>query len=241
MVKEILSQIEQFETTFDTYLQLLQKNNDDIYQNISLTWKKMQEALKEDEDLQKTLSEESSELTELRTKSEELDTKIEGLKEKKETLSSKINELNSTLETAINDLKNPTLQLENTSSKLDVINEKIATKESEKTGLDQKKIENENKEQAFSTSYAKKMEELEKQLKELKRQNFFSSFLIDHSDEEIHEVDIIATIMEKKTAKLDDLKKLLDVPPIMAVRTIKQLGIKGIVKIDENSGNVTML
>ena len=59
-------------------------------------------------------------------------------------------------------------------------------------------------------------------------------------DEEIHEVDIIATIMDKGEAKLDDLKKLLDVPPIMAVRTIKQLAVKGILNLDENSGRVTL-
>ncbi len=241
MVKEILNHIEQFETAFDTYLQKLQKNNDDIYQNISLTWKKMQEATKEDDDLQKNLSEQASELTELRTKSEELDKTIEGLNEKQNTLNSKINELNTNLETANNDLKNPQLELENLISKLSAINESITTKESEKTTLDQKKIENENKEQTINSSYAKKMEELNTQLTKLKGANFFSSFLIDHSDEEIHEVDILATIMDKKTAKLDDLKKLLDIPPILATRTIKQLGVKGIVQIDEGSGTVKML
>lgn len=65
------------------------------------------------------------------------------------------------------------------------------------------------------------MEVLEKNLTQMKLENFFSSFLIDHSDVEIHEVDIITTIVEHGSAKLDDLKKLLDVPPIMAVRAIK--------------------
>ncbi|MHA1723451.1 MAG: hypothetical protein ACTSXH_01215 [Promethearchaeota archaeon] len=241
MVKEILGQIEQFETTFDTYLQLLKKNNDEIYQNISITWKKMQEALKENDELQKTLSQQASELTELRMKSEELDKTIEALNEKRETLNSKINKLNAALETAINDLKNPQLELENLISKLQVVNEKISAKENEKTALDQRRIENENKEQTLNTEYSKKMEELEKQIQQLKRENFFSSFLIDHSDEEIHEVDILAIIMEKKSAKLDELKKLLDIPPIMAQRTIMQLGMKGILKIDEGSGTVTLL
>ena len=46
--------------------------------------------------------------------------------------------------------------------------------------------------------------------------------------------------MDKGEAKLDDLKKLLDVPPIMAVRTIKQLAVKGILNLDESTNRVTL-
>jgi Mn-dependent DtxR family transcriptional regulator len=46
--------------------------------------------------------------------------------------------------------------------------------------------------------------------------------------------------MEQGSAKLDDLKKLLDVPPIMAIRTIKQLAVKGIINLDENTNTVTL-
>ena len=46
--------------------------------------------------------------------------------------------------------------------------------------------------------------------------------------------------MDRGEAKLDDLKKLLDVPPIMAVRTIKQLAVKGILNLDESTGRVTL-
>ena len=74
----------------------------------------------------------------------------------------------------------------------------------------------------------------------MRQENFFTSYHIENSDEEIHEVDIIATIMEKGSAKLDDLKKLLDVPPIMAVRTIKQLAVKGILNLNENTNTVTL-
>ena len=84
------------------------------------------------------------------------------------------------------------------------------------------------------------MDELESKINQLRQENFFTSFLIENSDEEIIEVDIIATIMEKGSAKLDDLKKLLDVPPIMAVRTIKQLAVKGILNLNENTNTVTL-
>ena len=41
-------------------------------------------------------------------------------------------------------------------------------------------------------------------------------------------------------ANLEELKKSLDIPPIMAVRTIKQLAVKGIIKLDEDSNVITL-
>jgi len=238
--QEILSFIEQFETAYDTYWQILQKHNEEVLSQLKEAWRCMQAEQKEEEGTKEKLSTQNSELTELRTKSEELDTTIDGLKAKKDELTSKISELTNTLETTINDLKTPQFELDSLKSKLEGINEKIATKETEKTSLDQKKVENENREVELRNTYQKKMDELENRINQLRHENFFTSFLIENSDEEIHEVDIISTIMEKGSAKLDDLKKLLDVPPIMAVRTIKQLAVKGILNLDENTNTVTL-
>ena len=85
-----------------------------------------------------------------------------------------------------------------------------------------------------------KMHDLDFKLTQLKRNNYFTSFLIENSKEEISEVDIIATIMSQSSCNLDELKNLLSVPPIMAVRTIKQLAVKGIIKLDEDSNVITM-
>ncbi len=238
--QEILSLIEQFETAYDTYWQILQKHNEEVLSQLKEAWRCMQAEQKEEDSIKENLSAQNSELTELRTKSEELDTAINGLKAKKDELTSKISELTNTLETTINDLKTPQFELDSLKSKLEGINEKIATKETEKTSLDQKKVENENREVELRNAYQKKMDELEKRINQLRHENFFTSFLIENSDEEIHEVDIISTIMEKSSVKLDDLKKLLDVPPIMAVRTIKQLAVKGILNLDENTNTVTL-
>ncbi len=240
MVKEILSNLEQFETVIDGYLQVLKKNNDDIYQNLSEIWKNMQAAQKEDEELTKTIAEQNSELTELRGEEEGLDKTIEGHKEKKGGLNSKVTELKNTLETTLNDLKKPQFELEDIISKLENANNKITAKDSEKTQLDQKKIDNENREESLNFEFSKKIDELDKKIETLKQENFFSTFLIENSDEDMPEVDIIAAIMEKETSNLDELKKMLDVPPIMAVRTIKQLAVKGIIKLDERSGKVSM-
>ena len=238
--QDILALIEQFETAYDTYWQVLQKHNEDVLSHLREAWRFMQTEQREEESIKEKLTAQNSELTELRTKSEELNNTIDGLKAKKEELTSKISELTNTLETIVNDLKKPAFELTQLEDKLSTVNEKITTKEEEKTTLDQKTVENENRELELKNSFQKKMEELESKINQMRQQNFFTSFLIENSDEEIHEVDIIATIMDKGEAKLDDLKKLLDVPPIMAVRTIKQLAVKGILNLDENTNRVTL-
>ncbi len=238
--KEIISLIEQFETSFDTYQQIMQKNNKEIIQNMSNTWKKMKTEQAGNEKLLQTIRDQNSELTGLRTESEGLDKKIDELKNKKDEIISKVTELNNNLETLSSDLKKPQFELETLISKLNSVNEKISTKESEKTSLDQKKIENENRETDLQSSFSKKMEEIELKITDLKKNNFFSSFIIENSDEEIHEVDILATILIQGTCNLDDIKKQLDVPPIMAVRTIKQLALKGIINLNEDTNEITL-
>ncbi len=240
--KEILALIEQFEGAFDTYQQSLQKNNEEIIQHLSLTWKNMQSEQTEIEKLEDTIHKQNSEITELKIKSEELDKKILEKKAKRDELTTKITELNKDLETATDELKQPQFELENLVSKIDSLNEKITTKESEKTKLDQIKLDNEQRENELKTTFSKeKLEELDNKLRQLKSDNFFVSFLMEYSDEEIPEVEIVATIMQKGSCKLDDLKKKLDVPPIMAVRTIKQLAVKGIINLDETNNTVSML
>jgi chromosome segregation ATPase len=239
--KEILTLIEQFETAYDTYWQVLQKHNEEVLSQLKEAWRFMQAEQKEEMGIKEKLATQNSELTELRTKSEELGRIIEGLKVKKDELSSKISELTNTLEKLVNDLKKPAFELTQLEEKLTLVNEKIIAKEEEKTVMDQKTVENENREEELRNTFQKKMDELESKLEQMRQQNFFTAFLIENSDEEIHEVDIIATIMDKGEAKLDDLKKLLNVPPIMAVRTIKQLAVKGILNLDENTGKVTLL
>ncbi|MBA7505173.1 hypothetical protein ES706_03836 [subsurface metagenome] len=240
--KEILALIEQFEGAFDTYQQSLQKNNEEIIQHLSLTWKNMQSEQTEIEKLEDTIHKQNSEITELKIKSEELDKKIIEKKEKRDELTTKITELNKDLETATDELKQPQFELANLVSKIDSLNEKITTKESEKIKLDQIKLDNEQRENELKTTFSKeKLEELDNKLSQLKSDNFFVSFLMKYSDEEIPEVEIVATIMQKGSCKLDDLKKKLDVPPIMAVRTIKQLAVKGIINLDETNNTVSML
>jgi len=240
-IKEILGLVEQFETVFDTFYQAIESNSKDILQSLSEIWKNVKAEQIEIEKLEEILRQQNLELMELRTKADELDKKIEIPRAKKDDLISKITELKTTLEKAVNDKKTPQFELDNLKSKLNSVNEKVSMKENEKMRLDQKKIDNENREAELKASFSEeKMDELDKKLKEIKRNSFFTSFLIENSDEEIPEVDIIATIMQQGSCKLDDLKKILDVPPIMATRTIKQLAVKGIINLDENSGIVTM-
>jgi len=240
-LKDILGSIEQLEKYFDEYQQAFQKNSENIIQNLSSTWKLMKLEHDDLQKIEKNIEIQKSELTGLKIKSDDLNKKIESLKSTKDDLLSKVSELKGTLESINDDFKTPKVELENLLSKLNTINEKIASKELEKSQLDQKKIDNENRENQLKTTYTEqKMKDLNKKLTHLKRDNYFTSFLIENSKEKIPEVDIIATIMTQGSCNLDELKKLLDVPPIMAVRTIKQLAVKGIIKLDEDTNIITM-
>ena len=240
-LNDILGTIEQLEKYFDEYQQSLQKNSENIIQNLSLTWKKMQLEHEEVKKLEDKIEIQNNELTELKTKSDDLDKKIEVLKSSKNDLQAKVSELQRSLEQLSDETKGPKLELEDLQSKLQIISDKVVTKENNNNLLDQKKIDNENREKYLKTEYTEeKMKDLDLKLDHLKRNNYFTSFLIENSEEEISEVDILATIMEQGSCNLDELKKLLSIPPIMAVRTIKQLAVKGIINLDEDTNIVTM-
>ncbi|MFX1273597.1 MAG: hypothetical protein ACFFBP_11515 [Promethearchaeota archaeon] len=240
VIKDMLGAIEQFEGVLDTYNQAWKKQYDELIKGLSETYKLMKVLEKENEELNNEISVLNSQLTSLKTKSEEMDNKIEGLRSKKEESTLKMQELNADLEKIISDSKKPQFELENLVSKVDGLNEKISAKEAEKAELDQKKIDNENKENQLSGDQKARMAELEKQIARLKQENFFPMFVYDHAPEEISEVDIIATIMEKGNIHLDNLKKSLDIPPIMLVRTIKQLALKGLINLDENTNEISL-
>ena len=240
-LNDILGTIEQLEKYFDEYLQAIQKNSENIIQNLSLTWKKMQLEHEDVKKLEEKIETQNNELTELNTKSDDLAKKIEVLKSSKNGLQAKTSELQKSIEQIRDDLKGPKLELEDLQSKLKIVNDKIDAKENDNKLLDQKKIDNENRERHLRTEYSEeKMKDLELKLNHLKRDNYFTSFLIENSEEEISEVDILATIMAQGSCNLNELKKLLSVPPIMAVRTIKQLAVKGIINLDEDTNIVTM-
>jgi len=240
-LKDILGSIEQLEKYYDEYQQTIQKNSENIIQNLSLTWKRMKLEQEDIKKLEEKIEVQNNELTGLIIKSEDFDKKLESLKSSKNDLQSKVTEAKDSFEQVKDALKTPKLELENLLSKLNSINEKIALKEKENSQLDQKKIDNENREKQLRTMYTEeKMHDLDFKLTQLKRNNYFTSFLIENSEEEISEVDIIATIMSHGSCNLDELKNLLSVPPIMAIRTIKQLAVKGIVNLDEDSNVITI-
>jgi len=240
-LKDILGSIEQLEKNFDEYQHTIQKNSENIIQNLSLIWKRMKKEQFNIKILEEKIETQNSELTELKSKSEDLDKKLKGLKSSKTELQLKDTESMNSFERIKDALKAPKLELENLLSKINSVTEKIAIKESDNSQLDQKKIDNGNSEKQLRTMYTEeKMQELDYKLKQLKRNNYFTSFLIENSKEDISEVDIIATIMSQGSCNLDELKDLLSVPPIMAVRTIKQLAVKGIIKLDDDSNVITM-
>ncbi len=240
-LNDILGTIEQLEKYFDEYQQSLKKNSENIILNLSLTWKKMQLELEDVKKLEEAIEIQNNELTELNTKSDDLTKKIEVLKSSKNGLQAKTSELQKSIEQISDELKGPRLELEDLQSKLRIVNDKIVSKENDNNLLDQKKIDNENRERQLRGEYSTdKMKNLDVKLSHLKKDNYFTSFLIENSEETITEVDILATIMAQGSCNLNELKKLLSVPPIMAVRTIKQLAVKGILNLDEDTNIVSM-
>lgn len=240
-LKDILGTIEQLEKYFDEYQQSLKKNSENIIQNLSLTWKKMLLEQEEVTKLEEKMEIQNNELTELKTKSDDLEKKIAVLKTSKNDLQTKNSDLQKSLEQLSDDLKGPTIEIEDLQVKLKNINDKVVTKEVDNNSLDQKKIDSKNREKHLRTEYTEeKMKDLDLKLNHLKRNNYFTSFIIENSEEEISEVDILATIMSQGSCNLGELKKLLSIPPIMAVRTIKQLAVKGIINLDEDTNLITM-
>ena len=63
--QEILALIEQFETAYDTYWQVLQKHNEEVLSQLREAWRYMQAEQKEEEGLKVKLAAQNSELTEL--------------------------------------------------------------------------------------------------------------------------------------------------------------------------------
>jgi len=240
-LNDILGTVEQLEKDFDKYQQAIQKNSENIILNLSLIWKNMQLEHEDIKKLEEKIEIQNNELTELKTKSDDLEKKMNVLKSSKNDLLAKSSELQKSLEQISDDLKGPKLELEDLQSKLKIVNDKIVTKETDNNLLDQKKIDNENRERHLKTEYSEdKMKDLDLKLSHLKRNNYFTSFLIENSEEEISEVDILAAIIAQGSCNLNELKKLLSVPPIMAVRTIKQLAVKGIINLDEDTNIITM-
>ncbi len=240
-LKDILGTVEKLEQYFVDYQKSLEKNNQNIILNLSLVWKNMQLEHEDIKKLEEKIEIQNNELTELNTKSDDLAKKLDISKSSKNELQAKTSELQKSLEQISDDLKGPKLELENLQSKLKIANDKIVTKETDNNVLDQKKIDNENRERHLKTEYSEdKMKDLDLKLSHLKRNNYFTSFLIENSEEEISEVDILAAIIAQGSCNLNELKKLLSVPPIMAVRTIKQLAVKGIINLDEDTNIITM-
>ena len=238
--EEILAQIEQFETAFDTYNQKIQSNVKEFSEKLSSIWKNMKILKDENSSLVETIKDQDANLMTLRTDSESLDKKIKELKTSKDELTSKCAELSSELEQLTSKQKEPEFKLINFHSKLTKVNERIKNRESEKNNLEQKKLENIQLEQQKKDEFEQKLVEIEKRIGRLREQNFFTSFIIENSDQDIFEVDIIASIFEKGKCNMNEIKKQLDLTPIMAVRTIKQLAVQGIIELNEDTNEISL-
>jgi len=123
-LNDILGTIEQLEKYFDEYLQAIKKNSDNIIQNLSLTWKKMQLEHEDVKKLEEKIEIQHNELTELNTKSDDLAKKLDVSKSSKNELQAKTSELQKSIEQISDEFKGPKLELEDLQSKLKIVNDK---------------------------------------------------------------------------------------------------------------------
>lgn len=123
---------------------------------------------------------------------------------------------------------------------LEISKKSESIKEDHINKIEEFKKECSNKFEELKFGWSKKLDNEKQQINKFKKNNFFTSFLIDYSEENIPELDIITTLIEKKQCNLDDLKNTIDLPPILAVRTIKQMAVKQIIDLDEDNNIVSV-
>lgn len=192
-------------------------------------------------------------------RTDELKSEINTLKDSYNKIDKNLSECKEDLESIKSKLKTVGSNLSAKESEKEVLEQKRRDNEEKHRNvlsahskeLDEFKIKNEinlkefdqvglNKIKEIKDRWSKKLEEVEKQFNEFKRNDFFTLFLIENSDEKIPELDIITMLIEKQNCSLDELKKHIDLPPILAVRTIKQMEVKELLKIDEESNTVSL-
>jgi len=89
--------------------------------------------------------------------------------------------------------------------------------------------------------FEQKSVEIETRISKLKKKNFFTTFIIENSDQDIYEVEILATIFKNGKCNMNEIKKQLDITPIMAVRTIRQLAVQGIIDLNEDTNEMSII
>jgi len=190
---------------------------------------------------------------------DELKLEINTLKDSYGKIDKNLSECKEDLENIKSKLKTVESNLSAKESEKEVLEQKRRDNEEKRRNavsahskeLDEFKIKNEknlkefdqmglNQIKEIKDRMSKKLEEVEKQFNEFKRNYFFTLFLIENSDEKIPELEIITILMEKQNCNLDELKQQIDLPPILAVRTLKQMEVKELLKIDEESKTVSL-
>ena len=91
----------------------------------------------------------------------------------------------------------------------------------------------------FIEEWPKIIEELKDNARNFEKNNFFLLFLIDNSKGKIPEFEILEKVVEKEKYLLEDLKKNIDIPPILTVRIIKQLAAKNIIEFNEKTNEIS--
>ena len=190
---------------------------------------------------------------------EEFEKKIKESKNILSDLDIKLNEVTNELEDFKLQVKNIVSKISAKKSEKEVLEQKKEINENKKNqhfsdlSIKKEKLKEEyrRKSESFESessdkiknlksNWSKKLNDLNQQIEQFKTNNFFLLFLSENSEEKIPEMDIIINLLKKEQWNLDDLKNEIDLPPILAIRTIKQMAVKKIVNFDEENGVVSI-
>ncbi|MHA1228030.1 MAG: hypothetical protein ACTSPV_14890 [Candidatus Hodarchaeales archaeon] len=166
----------------------------------------------------------------------------------KEELTNKRNASQEELQSKKNQLDEIRAQLKQLKEKIARIKEenekltkKISSKRDRIASLTQENTELEKKLTIELEEKKEKIAPIKSEIENTKSENGLISYLLEESAEDIPEVDILSTVMEKGRLSRDELKEALKdrISPVIVTRTLGRMAEKGLLDYDESADRIT--
>lgn len=205
------------------------------------------------DNLAKELSEHGTQLTALKQEVATLDAACNDLEKTRNELEQRISSLKSSTSEKTQQITTLTSQKNDLSSRKSSLLQELRQKQDEFQRLTQviSSIEDElaalqqqlaaveaRKEQMIQEKEAQ-LKELEDKLSKAKDENPIAHFLVYESDVELPAVELLAVILQNNgTLSVDDIKREVDLPPVVVTSQLKRMAQKGVIRLDETTGDV---
>jgi chromosome segregation ATPase len=223
LLKRHQSRLEAFRTTTDSKLAVLLKEVAQTLEAVARIETDLAASDQRIQDRRDTLSNSQEQLSQVREAGLGLEAKVADLQsqigEEQRQISSLekgLAETKGRLESATNQLEQRTAQLTRATAQADDLRQRISTQE-----------------EANSQELAMRRQQLtasQAEAQQIRDSNPVSDFLVSEGVEP-PEFEILALLIWKSEVTLDELKKQAKVPPAVALRVVKSLEQKGIIKV----------